>query len=125
MKALRYFVRPLGGVAANRYFVLDARHGDTVVRVQLSKPDGEQVPPPAGVRWRPVTLTDSLKPMARHGSHRHGVNQPVSAIEHRQCPACRTTRPLAQFRALDGRLRLTCSACADASRFTRRRKGAA
>jgi hypothetical protein len=43
-----YFVEPASSLHATRYHILEGR---TVVKTQSSRPDGVEVPKPAGVRW--------------------------------------------------------------------------
>lgn len=125
MSGARYFSQTVPGVAARRFCVLDPRRPGVVIRTQMSRPDGLEVPMPARVKFElPPTLSDVR---TRAAAVNYGQAPHVSHISSKNCASCQVRKPLAAFRSASGaRILDTCDTCRGRMRAHRQaRAGAA
>lgn len=107
----RYFVQPATRWCCRRYCLLGS-NGRTVVAVQASRPDGEEVPMPCAVAWtRPAERT-LLAPAAKRLHAAGGIDIARRRVL-RRCACCQQIKPREEFMAPSGRgqPREFCRAC--------------
>lgn len=107
----RYFVQPATRWSCRRYCLL-AWNGRTVVAVQASRPDGEEVPMPRAVSWSAPAERKLLAPEPKRLHAAGGIDIAKRRVL-RQCPTCGELRPREDFlsRGKQGRPYQSCRAC--------------
>lgn len=110
MQRQRYFRRTVLGATFARYYLLAGER--TVEAVQISRPDGIEIPEPPFLRW-------ALKPRDHSPIRRPAINPPLQA--HKRCPRCRQVKPRGEFalRGVSRRLQSWCIACYSAHKRSR------
>ncbi len=107
----RYFVQPATRWCCRRYCLLGS-NGRTVVAVQASRPDGEEVPMPCAVAWTPPAERTLLAPAAKRLHAAGGIDIARRRVL-RGCVECGQNKPREEFlaRGGQGRPHKTCRAC--------------
>lgn len=78
--AIRYFVIAAGAGHPHRRYALLAADGRTVIGLQISRPDGLEVPRPADVRWCPRAFIGGDEPRLQAPAPRfHNVDAAAHA----------------------------------------------
>lgn len=113
---LRYFVQPATRWCCRRYCLL-ALNGRTVVAVQASRPDGEEVPMPRAVAWARPAERALIGPAPKR-LHAAGGADFVQRRALRGCPMCGLVKLREEFMSSSGvgHPRKLCRTCYDGAK---------